>query len=57
MVEQIKLIYKPKGFNTNFFSNKKSEKDTAKNPTFNFASSFKKILTNHYEKNNFINII
>ena len=48
MVEQIKLIYEPKGFNTKFFSNNKSEKDTA----FNFASSFKKILTNHYEKNN-----
>ena len=32
MVEQIKLIYKPKGFNTKFFSNNKSEKDTAKNP-------------------------
>ena len=30
MVEQIKLIYKPKGFNTKFFSNNKSEKDTAK---------------------------
>ena len=48
MVEQIKLIYKPKGFDTKFFN--KSEKDTAKNPTFNFASSFKKILTNYYEK-------
>ena len=47
MVEQIKLIYKPKGFDTKFFN--KSEKDT-KNPTFNFASSFKKILTNYYEK-------
>ena len=35
MVEQIKLIYKPKGFE--YFSNNESEKST-----FNFASSFKK---------------
>ena len=48
MVEQIKLIYKPKGFDTKFFN--KSEKDTTKKSTFNFASSFKKILTNYYEK-------
>ena len=41
MVEQ---IYEPKGFNTKFFS--KSEKDTV----FNFGSSFKRILTNYYEK-------
>ena len=47
MVEQIKLIYKLKGFDTEFFSNNKSEINTA----FNFASSFKKILTNYYEKN------
>ena len=50
MVEQIKLVYKPKGFDTKFFSNNKSEKDTAKKSTFNFTSSFKKILTNYYEK-------
>ena len=50
MVEQIKLIYKPKGFDTKFFS--KSGKDTAKKSTFNFGSSFKKMLTNYYEKNN-----
>ena len=36
MVEQIKLIYKPKGFE--YFSNNESEKKC----TFNFASSFKK---------------
>ena len=41
----VELIYEPKGFDTKFFSNK-SEKDTA----FNFALSFKKILTNYYEK-------
>ena len=46
MVEQIKLIYKLKGFDTEFFSNNKSEINTA----FNFASNFKKILTNYYEK-------
>ena len=51
MVEQIKLIYKLKGFDTKFFSNNKSEINTAKKSTFNFASSFKKILTNYYEKN------
>ena len=50
MVEQIKLIYKLKGFDTKFFSNNKSEINTAKKSTFNFASSFKKILTNYYEK-------
>ena len=44
MVEQIKLVYKPKGFDTKFFN--KSDKDTA----FNFGSSFKKILMNYYEK-------
>ena len=38
MVEQIKLIYKPKGFDTKYFSNNESEKKC----TFNFASSFKK---------------
>ena len=27
MVEQIKLIYKPKGFDTKYFSNNKSEKN------------------------------
>ena len=48
MVEQIKLVYKPKGFDTKFFN--KPEKDTAKKSTFNFTSSFKKILTNYYEK-------
>ena len=37
MVEQIKLIYKPKGFDTKYFSNNESEKNT-----FNFALSFKK---------------
>ena len=47
MVEQIKLVYKPKGFDTKFFS----KKDTVKKSTFNFGSSFKKILTNYYEKN------
>ena len=46
MVEQIKLVYKLKGFDTKFLS----EKDTAKKSTFNFGSSFKKILTNYYEK-------
>ena len=49
MVEQIKLVYKPKGFDTKFFN--KSDKDTAKKSTFNFGSSFKKILMNYYEKN------
>ena len=49
MVEQIKLIYKLKGFDTKFFN--KSEINTTKKSTFNFASSFKKILTNYYEKN------
>ena len=43
MVEQ---IYKPKGFDTKYFSNNKSEKKC----TFNFASSFKKILSNYYER-------
>ena len=51
MVEQIKLIYKLKGFDTEFFSNNKSEINTAKKSTFNFTSSFKKILTSYYEKN------
>ena len=46
MVEEIKLIYKPKGFDTIYFSNNKSEKECA----FNFASSFKKILSNYYER-------
>ena len=50
MVEQIKLIYKPKGFDTKYFSNNESEKDTSKKCTFNYASSFKKILSNHFEK-------
>ena len=27
MVEQIKLIYKPKGFDTKYFSNNKSKKN------------------------------
>ena len=36
------MIYQPKGFE--YFSNNESEK------TFNFASSFKKILSNYYEK-------
>ena len=45
MIEQIKLIYKPKGFDTKYFSNNESEKDT-----FNFGSSFKKILSNYYER-------
>ena len=49
MVEQIKLIYKPKGFDTKFFN--KSEKNTAKKSTFNFGSNFKNILINYYEKN------
>ena len=44
MIEQIKLIYKPKGFDTKYFNNE-SEKNT-----FNFASSFKKILSNYYER-------
>ena len=48
MVEQIKLIYKPKGFDTIFLN--KPEKDTAKKSTFNFGSNFKKILINYYEK-------
>ena len=46
MVEQIKLIYKPKGFDTKYFSNNESKKKS----TFNFASSFKKILSNYYER-------
>ena len=50
MVEQIKLVYNPKGFDTKFFN--KLEKDTVKKSTFNFGSSFKKILTNYYEKKN-----
>ena len=45
MIEKIKMIYKPKGFDTKYFSNNESEKIT-----FNFASSFKKILSNYYEK-------
>ena len=45
MIEQIKLIYKPKGFDTKYFSNNESEKNT-----FNFALSFKKILSNYYER-------
>ena len=49
MVEQIKLVYKHNGFNTKFFFNK-IEKDTVKKSTFNFGSSFEKILTNYYEK-------
>ena len=49
MVEEIKLVYKPKGFDTKFFN--KLEKDTVKKSTFNFGSNFKKILTNYYEKN------
>ena len=40
MVEQIKMIYKLKGFE--YFSNNESEKY--------FASSFKKILSNYYER-------
>ena len=43
MIEQIKLIYKSKGFE--YFSNNESEKNT-----FNFALSFKKILSNYYER-------
>ena len=31
MVEQIKLIYKLKGFDTKFFANNKSEINTTKN--------------------------
>ena len=46
MIKQIKLIYKPKGFDTKYFSNNESEKKC----TFNFASSFKKILSNYYER-------
>ena len=46
MIKQIKLIYKPKGFDTKYFSNNnESEKNT-----FNFESSFKKILSNYYER-------
>ena len=45
MVEQIKIIYNPKGFDTKYFSNNESEKNT-----FNFALSFKKILSNYYER-------
>ena len=37
MIEQIKLIYKPKGFDTKYLSNNESEKNT-----FNFALNFKK---------------
>ena len=51
MVEQIKLVYKPKGFDTKFFS-KSEKKILQKKSTFNFGSSFKKILTNYYEKKN-----
>ena len=40
MVEQIKLVYKPKGFDTKFFSNNISEKDTSKKSTFNFCIKF-----------------
>ena len=43
MVEEIK--YKLKGFDTKYFSNNESEKNT-----FNFASSFEKILSNYYER-------
>ena len=46
MVEKIELIYKPKGFDTKYFSNNnESEKDT-----FNFGLSFKKILLSYYER-------
>ena len=44
MVEEIKLIYKLKGFDTKYFSNNESK------CTFNFASSFEKILSNYYER-------
>ena len=44
MIEKIKMIYQPKGFEY-FSNNNESEKDT-----FNFASSFKEILTNYYER-------
>ena len=38
------MIYQPKGFDTKYFSNNESEEN------FNFASSFKKILSNYYER-------
>ena len=44
MIEKIKMIYKPKGFEY-FSNNNESEKDT-----FNFALSFKEILSNYYER-------
>ena len=45
MIEKIKIIYQPKGFDTKYFFNNESEKNT-----FNFASSFKEILSNYYER-------
>ena len=42
MVEEIE--YKLKGFDTKYFSNNESK------CTFNFASSFEKILSNYYER-------
>ena len=41
----IEEIYKPKGFDTKYFSNNNESKCT-----FNFASSFEKILSNYYER-------
>ena len=46
MIEKIKMIYQPKGFDTKYFSNNESENKC----TFNFASSFKEILSNYYER-------
>ena len=51
MVEQIKMVYKLKGFDTKFFLIINQKKILQKKSTFNFASSFKKIITNYYEKN------
>ena len=48
MIEQIKLIYQPKGFDTKYFSNNNNN-ESEKN-TFNFALNFKKILSNYYKR-------
>ena len=47
MIEKIKMIYKPKGFDTKYFSNNNESENKC---TFNFGSSFKKILSNYYER-------
>ena len=59
MVEQIKLIYKPKGFDTKYFSNNKSKKDTSKK---NALLILHQVLKKYYqiimkENENYVDII